>query len=488
MNRNALVTCVGFFSSVLIINGCSPQPSETQKAAIENEIVSCLMAVNEDRRGDSIGSGIGGFIAALEGLTSRVDTISNRQWELIGGSDNPALINLEFRSGDTDFSCDYLENPEAGFELAEARRNGEVVYNQELNQKIIEEKKERLAMQAEEERVAQIKLWHEGGYSNVEYKYYDKKHLLSRDSFNEPILRVVCRPEGPTIGLEGRPFSMTGHRDVQFDFLISDQSTTEFFDLTTAGTVGVWTQSVFVNDVELDLSENHRFLDLLETATSISTAGVTFNVDDYNQVPCLRTRQADLAEQARVNEQQHQRYEQYLGMIKEMAADQKYDDLTKVTTYQFLGTTTANDDILWGDTRGPAAFTAVFVSVKHDESKPLDRNAFKITVATYRYVEADDTFGSIDVSLANGTIRENIELSCEYNFTRSLQDQRGLADEYCNLSPLITNQAIAELLINEDTEMRLSANGMSIDSRNGTDVQKQFLGDISSLAVRLALP
>tara|TARA_B110000196_G_scaffold214298_1_gene183851 strand:+ start:517 stop:1890 length:1374 start_codon:yes stop_codon:yes gene_type:complete len=456
-----------------------------QKAVIDSDIMSCLMEVNEDPRGDSVGSGIGNVFAALEGLASRIESVSNKQWELIEEEGNPALVNLEFRSEDTNFSCDYFDNSETGFELAEARRNGEVVYNQEINQRIIEEKEERLAMAEERQRVSQIKLWHEGGFSNTDNKYYDKNHLLSQSRFGEPALRVICRPEGPTIGLEGQPISMTGHRGVQFEFLISGQTTTESFDLTTAGTVGIWTESDFFSDVENDPDETHSFLDLLESATSITAAGVTFNVDDYTQVPCLSTRQEDLANQAQLYEQQQQRYEQYLSALKESGAETEHDDFTNETTYQVVDPTSGGDKI-WDTDSGGSSL--VLGTVTHDESKPLDADAFEITFLTYRYVQADETFASIEAIFVNETIREEIELSCEYDFPGSLQQQYGLANEICNLSPLITNQSIVELLKNEDTAVRFSANGMSIDSRNGTDVQKRFIEEFTRIALAIVLP
>jgi hypothetical protein len=459
-----------------------------QKAAIDSDIMSCLMGVNEDPRGDSVGSGIGNVFAALEGLASRIESVSNKQWELIEEEGSRALVNLEFRSEDTNFSCDYLDNSETGFELAEARRNGEVVYNQEINQRIIEEKEERLAMEEEEQRVSQIKLWHEGGYSNVEYKYYDKNHLLSQGDFNEPALRVVCRPERMTIGLEGQPLSMTGHRGVQFNFLISGQTTIESFDLTTNGTVGIWTESDFISDVEDDPDETHIFLDLLESATSITTAGVTFNVDDYTQVPCLSTRQEDLANEARLDEQQQQFYESYLSGLKELAGEGNisHDDFTNETTYVIGGATDFLDEIWvnesdqWGST--------ILGLVEHDESKPLDADAFEITFVTMQFLKADETLDSIEVTFVNGTTREEIELSCGFNFSAALAQRSGLARETCNASPIITNEFIVQLLESEDTAVRFSANGNSFDSANNTEIQKQFIEDFTAIALAIVLP
>jgi hypothetical protein len=274
-----MLILIGFLST-----GCSKQPTEIQKASIDNELLSCMISVNEDPKGDRIGNG---FFETLTSLASNVDKISSKKWELFP-SNGKEIINVTFSANDTKYSCDYIDTDE-GYNLSEARRNGEKIYNAEENTIIIANKEERLAREKEELRLAEIKVWHEKGFSNVAYKYFEKRHIDSVDRFGETTLRAICDPSGFRIEVNVSNMRMKGERNVEFKFRKGLEATEAIFNLTSNGAIGKSGDDNMFDDtyVEKDLEETLRFISLFELSNSVEVKGVTFYSDNLGQIKCL---------------------------------------------------------------------------------------------------------------------------------------------------------------------------------------------------------
>ena len=509
---------VCFVGGILVVSGCSKQPTEMQKAAIEKEMTTCLVRVNEDPIGDSADEFFGEMVEMLTGMAGmakKLILISNKNWELIEEEGRPTLVNLEFKSEGTKFSCDYIYESESGFDLKEVRRNNEVVYNREINQKILkekrarlakeeeiererlakeeeaeriaeEERRERLAKEKEEKRIADIKLWHEKEYSNATYKYYQKRHVKSKGNYNDPSLKIDCNPEGVTVKLDDRNIRLSSRKGVRFKFLISDQSTIESFDLTSGGTVGRWQKGIFLGDVFTDLRETHRFLDLLETANSVTAAGVTFNVDDYTQVPCLKNRKEVLAASKQRLNAYKEKIESYINQDDSPEPSDKKsqmndDQIARETSYILLGDTHYRSDSIF-DSGGSQIIGGV--TIEHD-SLALSKSSIAREFGTLQLVKRDNQLEEISILVADSKGTLELTMDCKFNYSDAISDKyNGYAFEYCDIKDL--NDEMLNRIADADA-IRFTAKGTSFESTKLTKEQKIFINDFKEISAILSM-
>ena len=139
---------------VLFLAACGKQPSEIQKAAVEREILGCLLSVNETLEGEP--DGLDGMLQMLSNMPSP-DGIKDRKWKL---DEDQFLISLSFDLNETKYNCDYLPDESGKMNIERVARNDEEVFNRKINDGIKLEK-ERLA---EIERQETIGTWEEKSF------------------------------------------------------------------------------------------------------------------------------------------------------------------------------------------------------------------------------------------------------------------------------------------------------------------------------------
>jgi hypothetical protein len=280
----------------VFLASCSKQPSEIQKANVEKELVQCIVMTNEDPRGDEVGGNLFTLLSAYGGMVEKAESIDSKSWQLFDESE-PHTINVKFKIDDITYSCDYSDS-ENGIELVEVRRNKEAVFNKKENDIIVANKKARLEAEVAEKarleaeakeakRLQEISTWKEMSYSNAAYKYYQKRHKESNDSWGEPLLKVECNPKFPQVEFDDGQLRFDGQKQVEFGFTVQEKNIIKKFDLNYNGTVGTWDDSGWVSTVRVESKPNQEFIDLMKNASDISVAGFSFNTDDLTQIPCI---------------------------------------------------------------------------------------------------------------------------------------------------------------------------------------------------------
>ena len=290
------------------IGGCSmsEQPTEIEKSLIEKQAMECMIAVNTQRgipkkSGDWDFSGLESLTGALASMAELADDASNplknptkKKWSVEGENEN-RKISMSFKLSDKSFQCDFLKSS-AEWDLIEVRRNDEIVFNltedlaaKEENNRLFMElqaEKEKLKKEAEEKK---IKQWTEKSYSNVSYKYYEKRHIDSRGSYSEPVLKVDCKPEDPLLveydhgGFSGKKAinliitNINGEVDDSLKDIAVDQY----------GRMGLVVEKEYSFGINTDKSASLRLAALSSSISSIELDGFKFNFDDISQVPCL---------------------------------------------------------------------------------------------------------------------------------------------------------------------------------------------------------
>ena len=202
---------------------------------------------------------------------------------------------MSFKLSDKSFQCDFLKRS-AEWDLVEVRRNDEIVFNltedlaakEENNRLFMELKAEKEKLKKEEEE-KKIKQWTEKSYSNVSYKYYEKRHIDSRSSYSEPVLKVDCKPDDPLLvkydhgGFSGKKAinliitNINGEVDDSLKDIAVDQY----------GRMGLVVEKEYSFGINTDNSASLRLAALSSSISSIELDGFTFNFDDISQVPCL---------------------------------------------------------------------------------------------------------------------------------------------------------------------------------------------------------
>tara|TARA_B110000879_G_scaffold110418_1_gene147800 strand:- start:2187 stop:3098 length:912 start_codon:yes stop_codon:yes gene_type:complete len=290
------------------IGGCSmsEQPTEIEKSLIEKQAMECMIAVNTQRgipkeSSDWDFSGLESLTGALASMAELADDASNplknptkKKWSVEGENEN-RKISMSFKLSDKSFQCDFLKRS-AEWDLVEVRRNDEIVFNltedlaakEENNRLFMELKAEKEKLKKEEEE-KKIKQWTEKSYSNVSYKYYEKRHIDSRSSYSEPVLKVDCKPDDPLLvkydhgGFSGKKAinliitNINGEVDDSLKDIAVDQY----------GRMGLVVEKEYSFGINTDNSASLRLAALSSSISSIELDGFTFNFDDISQVPCL---------------------------------------------------------------------------------------------------------------------------------------------------------------------------------------------------------
>lgn len=270
-------------ASILLISGlaaCEKQPSEMQKAQIEQQVLGCITAVTTQ-----VGAEESDVFSSLTSLASKVGSasdMSNPTWKLKGGT--PEIVNVSLKLGGIKYSCDYAQSADSpDYQLIEARRNNEVVFNLVDDEKAKDEN-ERIK---ELERVENIKEWTEHSYSNVSYKYYEKRHVAdSLNNYGSTKVKIVCNPEG--VNFEFDRNSYTGSRNHPFSFLIDGQKVEKKFDITSYGKIGKYDEDNWGDKIGNDKKKQAEFMALLVKSEAIFLDGFEFRLDDLSQIPCLK--------------------------------------------------------------------------------------------------------------------------------------------------------------------------------------------------------
>jgi len=276
----------------LFLVGCGKQPTELQKAVIEKQLLGCLTSVTTQ-----VGAEEENLFSAISSLSTKAGDMaegSSIKWKIV---ETPTeTITMAFSLPDTKYSCDYTKEENANtWGLQEVRRNNEVVFNLEddleakaENEKIAEAKALAEARAEEEKRVAETKKWHERGYSNAAYKYYEKRQVDAMSGYySGPTIAIICDPESPRVKYEGGSFSYGDKRDVSFVFVQEQEEVAKKFDLTSSGAIGKYTKDMF-SGVYSDEGKTKEFIALLKSSTAVKIDGFTFNIDDITEVPCLK--------------------------------------------------------------------------------------------------------------------------------------------------------------------------------------------------------
>lgn len=268
---------------VLCLQACSKQPSEMQKAQVEQQILGCLSSVTTQ-----IGEDPGGLFDGLTAVKNKITEAGNGKfskpkWKLSEGEN--VIVTMELELTDTRYSCDYVEEGN-GFALNQVKRNGELVFDREENKNNLAENERLLKVAAEEKRQQLIKVWAEKSYSNVAYKYYEKQNQsYSEMNFGAPSFRIICNPEGTRFEYDTSNFNEI--RDKAFVFAIDNQDKEHKFDVTDSGRIGKYNKDNWLNNVVFDSARNDEFLGLLQRSTSVKVDGFEWKIDDLSVIPCL---------------------------------------------------------------------------------------------------------------------------------------------------------------------------------------------------------
>ncbi|MDC0995060.1 hypothetical protein OAT01_04985 [Pseudomonadales bacterium] len=449
---------------VLFLAACGKQPSEIQKAAVEREILGCLLSVNETLEGEP--DGLDGVLQMLSNMPSP-DGIKDRKWKL---DENQSLISLSFDLNETKYNCDYLPDESGKMNIERVARNDEEVFNRKINDGIKLEK-ERLAEieRQEKERLAEIErqetigTWEEKSFSNVSYNYFQKRHRSSQLGSSEPLIKVLCDPEGLRVEYESGSFSLNATRGKEFRFISGTDKTEVNFDLDSSGHVGKWKANSIGGDVYRSVGETHRFLDLLENATTVVIDGFEFDSDNLSEVPCLATRSEDLA----IKET---RFKQYLQSLEQNANEVKKDDVTRETSYIFQYPPSTQQEQIFGEVG-----SMIIANVEHDSLKPFADEPVKIQMVVMQYVKSEKRLDELDLTVISSGQKLEMSFNCQYDFSKSISSKYNLAWEQCVVSKLPADAELIKLSKNKDVVIQLRTDQGTIDSKSATTDQKNFI-------------
>lgn len=278
--------------SITLLTACGKQPTEMQKAQIEKQILGCLTAVTTQ-----IGAEEENIFTSLNSLSSKIGSVedmSKPKWKITGK--NSEIVNMTLILTGTKYSCNYVQeqnNPE--YQLVEVQRNKEVVFSlsddeaaRAENEKLAEQKKVEDERKKELARAEKIKKWVEKSYSNVSYKYYEKRHIADIDNnYSSPKLRITCNPKRKKFELDR--FSISNEiQNHPFTFLIDGKKVEKKYDLTDQGAIGVYNPDNWINKVSWSQNKQDEFMNLFVKSEAIFVDGYEYHVDDLSTVPCMK--------------------------------------------------------------------------------------------------------------------------------------------------------------------------------------------------------
>ena len=290
----SLKRIIGLVFTTILLTACGgKEPSEVLKADLQENLMGCLVMKNAKPDDEDL-PGLADVFSIFGKLTNA--EFKNKKWSM---SDEEDSVTAKFLSDETKFECDFSLDDEGKWNIEKVRRNGEEVYDMVTHEaalSAIKERKEaeRIKKEAEKEaeRLKEVATWNERGYSNASYKYYEKRHANSSQSYGEPTLRINCKPEGPRFQFNESNFSMNGKRDLEFKFQRNGEWNSKAFDLTSNGGIGLYIEEKgeFISlpsDVYFKPAENKKFLSLMKSSSKVEVKGFVFNMDDPSQIPCL---------------------------------------------------------------------------------------------------------------------------------------------------------------------------------------------------------
>ena len=280
-----------FFVVIFLVScSTSEQPTEIEKSLIEKKILNCMVAVNtqrgipEETEGLDFGAlaDLGASLSELAEDSSPTKQVE-KSWRVEGENEN-RKISMMFDIKDKSFQCDF-EKKNAEWELYEVKRNGEIVFNLIEDQSAKAENK-RLG---EELKAKKIKQWSEKSYSNVSYKYYQKRHVNSDSGFMEPVLKVNCKPDDtPYIIYDHGGF--TGKESIDLSITMKSgeiNNSLTNIALDQYGYMGKIVKEEYSFGINTDRSTSLMLAKKASDISSVELEGFTFNFDDISQVPCL---------------------------------------------------------------------------------------------------------------------------------------------------------------------------------------------------------
>lgn len=279
-------TKIRTISSIVILTSlaaCGNQPTEMQKAQIEQQLISCLTAVTTQ-----VGSEPTGIFGGLSSMATKIGSdgdLSKTSWKII--ADDPETINMSFDTSGTNYSCDYaLKTDSPDYQLLEARRNKEVVYNLIDENNAIAENK-RLAA---EKLAEQIKIWTEKSWAGESYKYYQKYHLADDEYLQGQALMINCAPTGMRFGL-AHSFKYSEKRNHPIVFLIDGERVEKTFDISDRAQMGVYADNGWSGkSVRFNQEKQNEFMALFVKSDAIFVDGFEYHVDDLSQIPCMESK------------------------------------------------------------------------------------------------------------------------------------------------------------------------------------------------------
>ena len=285
----SLKRIIGLGFIAILLTACGgKEPSEVLKADLQDDLVGCLVLTNAKPDDEDL-PGLADAFSLLANLAS--SEIKNKKWSM---SDEEDSVTAKFLSDETKFECDFFLDDEGEWDIEKVRRNGEEVFDWATHKAALsaikerkEAEKEREEAEKEAQRLKELATWNERGYSNASYKYYEKRHENSSQSYSESTLHIDCKPEGPRFQFNESNFSMSGERDLEFKFQRNGEWNSKAFDLTSSGRIGLYSSKGFMDDVYSDDAQNKKFLSLMKSSSKVEVKGFVFNMDDLSQVPCL---------------------------------------------------------------------------------------------------------------------------------------------------------------------------------------------------------
>ena len=237
--------CTVIIITSFFLSSCGKQPTEVVKASLEKNSLECMLALTtpiksmeelKENSGDFLGA-LGQLGEAFTNLGEKASSVSGRSW-LLEESDDKAKVTMTIKTQDTKFDCIFESDDDKTWTLTKVDRNGETVFdlishteNQAKNEKLKEEvailEKER----KERERVEAIKTWQEKSYSNVDYKYYRKRHVDSQSDHAGSELDIICDPDGVRVKFDDGKLRFDDQPQVPFFFSSGDTVKEMKFDL-----------------------------------------------------------------------------------------------------------------------------------------------------------------------------------------------------------------------------------------------------------------
>ena len=285
--------------SLLIIVGCSQneQPTEIEKSLIEPMSMQCMIAVNTQRGipddPNDLDFGVldqmTGAISSMTELMNDVGNPTKKKWK-VSNIDDQRTISMSFGLSDKDFDCDFIQ-PEIQWKLYEVRRNNEVVFNFDED-RLAKEENQKLAIELKaKEKAKEIMLWTEKNYSNVSYKYYEKQHSKSSDSFMEPVLKVDCNPDDLYTYIKYDHGGFSGKKGLNIVITMKDgriDDSLKDIAVSSTGLLGTLQENEYSFEVSTDGMTSLMLGSVAGSISSVELDGYKFNFDDIAQVPCIK--------------------------------------------------------------------------------------------------------------------------------------------------------------------------------------------------------